>query len=320
MVARAFCIVAALSGCLLFAIAPGPAAAQDNDQIYAVIRRDAEMRAARRGETGQAASRGLALPGFSLFGARREVPEITVRPHDSTGRPAQASAGQQPGQGGNFRMPGGARAYCVRLCDGFFFPAPAGGGDGHSGQQATCNSLCPGAEVALYSVRGGGTIEEASGPRGQTYARLATAFRYREKADATCTCSGLATNGLARLPITHDFTLRAGDVVVTDNGVRVFAGSSRFPYRQADFVDARSYSRLPADMRRRVVEIQAGIQARDTGAVAPVARTHGHLGGTSARRAGMADVAPSLPLSAGTTSTEGVRILDITRRTDTSIR
>ncbi|MFX6759877.1 hypothetical protein ABTH30_23545, partial [Acinetobacter baumannii] len=62
------------------------------------------------------------------------------------------------------------------------------------------------------------------------------------------------------------------------------------------------------------------IQARDTGAVAPVARTHGHLGGTSARRAGMAEVAPSLPLSAGTTSTEGVRILDITRRTDTSIR
>lgn len=319
MIARTFCLATALTGCLLLGATSGPAAAQDNDQIYAVNRRDAEMRAARRGETGQGAARGFSLPGFSLFGARRDVPEITVRPHDGSGRPGQASAGQRPGQGGNFRMPGGARAYCVRLCDGFFFPAPAGA-DGHSGQQATCNSLCPGAEVALYSVRGGGSIEEASGPRGQTYARLATAFRYRERADATCTCSGLATNGLARLPITHDFTLRAGDVVVTDNGVRVFAGSSRFPYRQADFVDARSYGRLPADMRRRVVEIQAGIQARDTGAVAPVARTHGHPVGVSARRAGMADAAASLPLSAGTTSTEGVRILDITGRTDTSIR
>ncbi|WP_164094348.1 DUF2865 domain-containing protein, partial [Stenotrophomonas maltophilia] len=79
-------------------------------------------------ESGQSAPRNFALPGFPLFGARRDVPEITVRPHDATDRPGQAAAGQRPGQAGNFRMPGGTRAYCVRLCDGFFFPAPSGGG------------------------------------------------------------------------------------------------------------------------------------------------------------------------------------------------
>ncbi|WP_170181747.1 DUF2865 domain-containing protein [Phreatobacter stygius] len=317
MIARASGFAAVLLSGLLLADARAPAAAQDNDQIYAVIRRDAEMRAARRGE---APSRNSSWPGFQLFGGGppREVPLITVRPRANPAGPHQASAGQR--QNGNFRMPGGTRAYCVRLCDGFFFPAPAGASEGQGDQQATCNSLCPGTEVALYTARGGAAIEDASGPRGQPYARLATAFRFRETTVAACTCQGRATNGLARLPITHDFTLRAGDVVVTDNGVRVFAGAARFPYRQSDFVDARSYGRLPADMRRRVTEIQAGIQARDTGSAAPVARTEGHSARAAARRAGMADAAASLPLGAGTTSTEGVRILDITRRTDTSIR
>ena len=322
MVARMSGFAAFLVGCCVLAGASPPAAAQDADQIYAVIRRDAEQRAARRGEAGQRVASRPFFSSLPFFGGapQREVPLITVRPrHEAAaGRNGGAAA---PGSAGQFRVPGGTRVYCVRLCDGFFFPAPAGGRDDHGAQQQACNSLCPGTEVALYTARGGRPIEEASGPRGQVYARLRTAFRFREAADATCTCHGQATNGLARLPITHDFTLRAGDLVVTETGVRVFAGASRFPYRQADFVDARSYGRLPADMRRRVAEIQAGIHARDNTGAAPVARTGpGPAARNLARRAGMPEAIETFPLTAGTVSAEGVRILDISRRSDTSLR
>lgn len=291
----------------------GSAAAQDADEIYAINRRDAEMRAARRGEAPQRSS--FSFPGFSLFGqSRRDAPEITVRPQN---RPSERGpAAEEARASDNPESVGGARSFCVRLCDGFFFPAGEAAGGGRSAQQATCNSLCPGTEVALYSVRSGGTVEDAVSTRGQTYASLRTAFLFRQRVENTCTCRGAATNGLARVPITHDPTLRAGDIVVTETGVRVFSGGPRFPYRAADFVAARSYGRLPADVRRRVAEIEAGLNAGDGHARAPVARIDG------ARRAGMPQqtTQASLPVGSGSIGADGVRVLDLTRTVETAIR
>ena len=207
----------------------------------------------------------------------------------------------------------------MRTCDGFFFPAgPAMSGEGRRAQQMSCNSMCPGAEVAVYTVGNQGTIEEATGPRGQSYSSLQTAFRFRQAVDRTCSCAGAATNGLARLPITHDFTLRAGDLVVTEAGVRVFRGAARFPYQSRDFVEARSYGRLPHDVQRRVAEIQAGIQARDAGSTAPVARTSRI---TAPQQAGATEaaVAVSLPLATGAVA-DNVRVLDLTRRSEPVLR
>jgi hypothetical protein len=297
----------------------GPAGAQDADEIYAINRRDAEQRAARRGETPP--SRGSTFPGFTLFGStRRDVPEITVRPGSPGQRPPSGPLDPQARTASDtMESPGGPRAFCVRLCDGFFFPTgPATSGAGRNAQQATCNSLCPGTEVALYSVAARGTIEDATSARGQTYASLRTAFLFRQRVENVCTCRGTATNGLARLPITHDPTLRAGDIVVTDAGVRVFSGGPRFPYRAQDFVAARSYGRLPGDVQRRVAEIEAGLQASDAGAQAPVAR----LGATPARRAGMGQTAaqPSFPVGSGSVAAGGVRVLDLARTTETTLR
>jgi hypothetical protein len=281
------------------------APAQDGDEFYAIARGDYGRRSAAAPQQG----RGFTFPGFAPFGsARRDVPEITVRPTAPATSAARSSESQRRTATGE--NVGGPRAYCVRTCDGFFFPAgPAMSGQGRTAQQTSCNSMCPGAEVALYTVASQGSIEDAVGPRGQSYSALRTAFRFRQSVDRTCSCQGVATNGLARLPITHDFTLRAGDVVVTEQGVRVFRGAARFPYRNQDFVEARSYGRLSPDIRRRVTEIQAGIQARDSGTAAPVART-GRLGA----------IAPVQAVSAApATANTPVRILDITRRPVASV-
>jgi hypothetical protein len=290
----------------------GPAAAQDRDEFYAIA----------RGENGRSAaspSRGGGLGFFSLFGgnSRRQVPEITVRPGED-GRGATRSQSEQSRTATGENV-GGPRAYCVRTCDGFFFPmGPSTSGDARQAQQESCNAMCPGAEVALYSVSRQGSIEDAVNARGQTYSALRTAFRFRQELERTCSCQGAAANGLARLPITHDVTLRPGDVVVTETGVQVFRGASRFPYQSRDFVAARSYGRLPADVRRRVDEIQAGIQAGDTGLSAPVGRLPRQAAAAAERTQTVSGpTSVSIPV---TDPQPAIRVIDMTQRRDTLVR
>lgn len=290
------------------------ASAQDRDEFYAIA----------RGEVGRPVAPAREGGFFSLFSrpaprrvapeTRRDIPEITVRPID-TGRPGDSRA--RPGQAPATRSTpaprptaatyaSGPRAFCVRACDGYFFPVgPAMSGASARAQQMTCDSLCPGAGMSVFVTGSHGDIEDARGPAGHRYATLPAAFRFRQGADRTCSCQGSVAGGLARLPITHDFTLRPGDLVVAESGVRIFRGGARFPYRNRDFVEAAAYGRLPADIRRRVAQIEAGIQAGETSASAPVARG-GRLATTRT------SAAASLPLSAGTV-TDGVRVLNLAR-------
>ena len=55
---------------------------------------------------------------------------------------------------------GGSYVVCVRACDGSFFPVSYFGGTALEVQEI-CQSLCPSATVALYSLPFGGTIDEA---------------------------------------------------------------------------------------------------------------------------------------------------------------
>jgi hypothetical protein len=115
--------------------------------------------------------------------------------------------------------------------------------------------MCPGATVRLFTARNG-AIETARSETGQLYGATATAFRYRERLVPGCSCQANVTQGLARLALAKDHTLRTGDVVVTDQGVRVFRAGARFPHQPRDFVTARAYGRLSPDIRRRVEEIE----------------------------------------------------------------
>jgi hypothetical protein len=54
------------------------------------------------------------------------------------------------------------------------------------------------------------------------------------------------------MTVENDPTLRSGDIVVTDAGVRVFQGASRRPYQAKDFVDYRNTRAVAGGMRTKL--------------------------------------------------------------------
>lgn len=131
--------------------------------------------------------------------------------------------GQQPNRrvniyGGSYS--GGSTTYCVRTCDGRYFPVTAS--DGQTKAEA-CKSFCPATETKIYH---GGSIDNASSDTGRSYSDLPNAFRYRKELVAGCTCNGKDSVGLAPVKIEDDPTLRSGDIVAGADGLMV-AGYSR---------------------------------------------------------------------------------------------
>jgi hypothetical protein len=106
----------------------------------------------------------------------------------------------------------GGVAYCVRLCDGRYFPIQR-----HSGASSTqtCNSFCPASATKIYSGNG---IDHAVAAHDKRYSELATAFAYRDKIIPSCTCNGSDAFGLVNTPVADDPTLRPGDIVATNAG------------------------------------------------------------------------------------------------------
>lgn len=140
-------------------------------------------------------------------------------------------------------------AYCVRLCDGRYFPL-SGAGD----PEAKCAALCPKAESRVY--RGSGAIDAAE-HEGRPYTALPNAFLYRTRLEPSCSCTGNGPLGLATLPVEQDETLRSGDVVVTQEGARVFQPKSEArPYPPSAFVAPEDARRLSRDMRQRIEDLR----------------------------------------------------------------
>jgi Protein of unknown function (DUF2865) len=149
------------------------------------------------------------------------------RPHAPSMRLPFFSEGDPAVPRNEFRRPrasyssysGGAQAYCVRTCDGRYFPVSAS--DGQS-RAASCNSFCPASETKVVY---GSNIEDAATENGKRYAELPNAFRYRNEIVAGCTCNGKNQIGLAPVKIEDDPTLRKGDIVAGKGGLMV-AGRS----------------------------------------------------------------------------------------------
>ena len=136
----------------------------------------------------------------------------------------------------SFKIQSTKAMYCVRACDGFYFPIQAGKQtSGIEGQTKVCNALCPGSATLLYSPRGGNDIESSVDTKGVSYSKLTNALRFRKEVVPSCSCKSQVSDGLGNLPITEDLTLKKGDMVVSKGGVRIFKGSGRYPYQDADF-------------------------------------------------------------------------------------
>jgi hypothetical protein len=99
-------------------------------------------------------------------------------------------------RGGQF---GTYRTLCVRTCDGYYFPISFSTVPSQFGaDQQTCQSMCPGSTVSLYTYRNPGEdTPQMVSLAGEPYTALPTAFRYRKEFDAACTCRNAAADALA---------------------------------------------------------------------------------------------------------------------------
>ncbi|MBV8104312.1 MAG: DUF2865 domain-containing protein, partial [Hyphomicrobiales bacterium] len=83
----------------------------------------------------------------------------------------------------------GSYAVCVRTCDGSFFPVSySGAGSRADSLEEVCRSLCPNADVALYSFPLGGTIDQAVSSTGERYVDMPNALKFQQSFDSTCSC------------------------------------------------------------------------------------------------------------------------------------
>jgi len=135
-------------------------------------------------------------------------------------------------------------AYCVRTCDGRFFPVQPNAGASHA---EVCKSFCPAAKTMVFS---GSKIDHAVSSSGTRYADLENAFVYRDRIIDNCTCNGKDSFGLARLSVAADPTLRPGDIVATNEGLAIFQGKSS---KSAEFTPISPSS---SEMGRRLSAIK----------------------------------------------------------------
>jgi hypothetical protein len=146
---------------------------------------------------------------------------------------------------------GPARAFCVRTCDGHFFPVLA-----HPGMSVAeaCRAFCPASQTRIYS---GGQIDYAVARDGSRYADLPNAFVYRQHLVAGCTCNGRDQFGLTPVDINADPTLRPGDVVATSKGMAAFTGRQS---QTAQFTPAGSYPRFSQQYRSQLSVMENSVQ------------------------------------------------------------
>lgn len=121
--------------------------------------------------------------------------------------------------GGDGAPAGTYRTVCVRACDGFYFPISYSTVPGRFPADAqTCQRLCPGAQVTLYTYHNPGEeIDQAVSVDGAPYTALPNAFRYRKELVAGCSCRPSGETWAEALRNADDSsTLENGDIVVTD--------------------------------------------------------------------------------------------------------
>src|SRR5205814_9931018 len=84
---------------------------------------------------------------------------------------------------------GSGPAFCVRSCDGRYFPLTM---RGNASPAQTCQAFCP---ASVTKVFYGSNIDSAAAGNGERYADSENAYAYRKALRADCTCNGRSPSG-----------------------------------------------------------------------------------------------------------------------------
>jgi hypothetical protein len=193
-----------------------------------------------------------------LFGGlqrpQREVPQASSYADPFSGQQNSAASQYVPPT----RMAGGSGpAFCVRSCDGKYFPLMRG----LASPAQMCQSFCPATATKVYF---GSSIEGAASQTGERYADSENAFAYRKALRADCTCNGREPVGLAPVDLALDNSLKAGDVIATADGLVAYTGIRLGNDQTADFTPVASYPGLTAQVRARLGEMKVAPVRPDT--------------------------------------------------------
>jgi Protein of unknown function (DUF2865) len=140
---------------------------------------------------------------------------------------------------------GGGPAFCVRSCDGKYFPLTRS----NASPIQMCQAFCPASPTKVFF---GSNIDGATSASGERYADSENAFAYRKALRADCTCNGRDAAGLAPVDLTLDASLRAGDVIATTDGLVAYSGIKVGNNQNPDFTPVASYPGLTAEVRARL--------------------------------------------------------------------
>jgi hypothetical protein len=144
---------------------------------------------------------------------------------------------------------GSGPAFCVRSCDGRYFPLARG----NATPVQMCQAFCPASSTKVFF---GSTIDGASSATGERYAESENAYSYRKALRADCTCNGRDPAGLAPVDLALDNSLRTGDVIATTNGLVAYSGVKLGVNQAPEFTPVASYPGLTADVRARLGEMK----------------------------------------------------------------
>ncbi|KJC57390.1 hypothetical protein UP10_29565 [Bradyrhizobium sp. LTSPM299] len=176
------------------------------------------------------------------------------------------------------RVAGSGPAFCVRSCDGKYFPLTM---RGNATPVQICQAFCPASPTKIFY---GSNIDSAASNTGERYADSENAFAYRKALRADCTCNGRDPAGLAPIDLALDTSLRAGDVVATTDGLVAYTGIRVGNDQSFDFAPVASYPGLTAEIRARLGEMKVAPVSAELAGDAPLPETS-------------RDVAPATPVS-----------------------
>jgi hypothetical protein len=160
-----------------------------------------------------------------------------------------AGLNQQPAPPHPATASGSGPAFCVRSCDGRYFPLMRG----NASPVQMCQAFCPASATKVFY---GSSIDGASSSTGERYADSENAFAYRKALRPDCTCNGRDPAGLAPADLTLDTSLRPGDVIATTSGLVAYSGVKAGTGQTAEFTPVAAYPGLTADVRARLGEMK----------------------------------------------------------------